>query len=213
MLVPRFLANISLADGTLLVVLVAAAFAARAAVLYGLLPGLSAAPAQFTFDFLQLSLAAIGPFAELRVTDALIDIHCAHVRRADAVPGQQRSGLDVALIEAQGGGMLSGNAGEDQYDKKCCADQTQQAMSDANCRSRRAAFLTRVRDGHDFSAQRELARVREPSSDRSWSSSAAFAIRCIARTDSVAPVIPSIGSLSLPAGVSRASRNCRVKKA
>ncbi len=43
MLVPRFLANISLADGTLLVVLVAAAFAARAAVLYGLLPGLSAA--------------------------------------------------------------------------------------------------------------------------------------------------------------------------
>ena len=42
MLVPRFLVGISLTDGILLVVLVAAAFAARAAVLYGLLPVLSA---------------------------------------------------------------------------------------------------------------------------------------------------------------------------
>ncbi len=42
MLVPRFLAGVSLTDGLLLVVLVVAAFAARAAVLYGLLPALSA---------------------------------------------------------------------------------------------------------------------------------------------------------------------------
>ncbi len=42
MLVPRFLVGISLTDGLYLAVLVAAAFAARAAVLFGLLPALSA---------------------------------------------------------------------------------------------------------------------------------------------------------------------------
>ncbi len=42
MLVPRFLVDVSLTDGILLAVLVAATFAARAAVLYGLLPVLSA---------------------------------------------------------------------------------------------------------------------------------------------------------------------------